>query len=353
MTASLATAPPPVPFKNVLEVGAQFFKRLTTVKMPEAKLTVGLDIGSTAIKVVALGAKKGGGLRPVIAQSFTAIEPGQEADASGAIKTAVAKLQIPVRTVNLSVSGQWVIMRIVEMPVMKPDEMRQALPFEAQRYLPFSIQDVMVDGVVLGSIDATKMWVLIVACKKELIDRRLDWVRRAGLEPLLIDVDALALANSFLSGVNGQQRVEGTRSLINVGAQLTSLVIFQGDAPYLVRDVPWGGDKLIRHVAEQTGLEAGAVQKELVQGEASSALQSVLRLASESLVTELQLSFDYFENRFGQPPDEILVSGGLGQSALFREALKSHLSQTVTPWIPVQGLSGQFAVAYGLALRTN
>ena len=180
-----------------------------------------------------------------------------------------------------------------------------------------------------------------------------DYTAVVELDGAPVETVALALANSFLSGMNGQPRVEGTRSLINVGAQFTSLVIFQGDTPYLVRDVPWGGDKLVRRAAEQMGLEAEAVQKELVQGEASSALQSVLRLASESLVTELQLSFDYFENRFGQPPDEILVSGGLGQSAAFREALKSHLSQTITPWAPVQGLSGQFAVAYGLALRTS
>ena len=351
MTAS-AAAPPAIPFKNALESAGQLFRRLTTVKMPEAKLSVGLDIGSTSIKVVALGAKRSGSARPVVGQSVVTLEAGEDTDASAAIKTAVAKLHMPVRTVNISVSGQWVIMRIVEMPVMKPNEIRQALPFEAQRYLPFSIQDVVVDGAVLGSIDATKMWVLIVACKKELIERRLDWVRRAGLDPALIDVDALALANSFLAGADGQ-RPGGTRSLINVGAQLSSLVIFQGDTPYLVRDIPWGGEKCVRHVAEQTGLDAEAVQKELSQGETSSALQSALRLASESLVTELQLSFDYFENRFGQPPEEILVSGGLGQSALFREALKSHLTQTITPWAPVQGLSAQMVVAYGLALRTS
>lgn len=345
------TPAPALPFKNVLKSAGWVFKRLTTVKVPEAKLTVGLDIGSTSVKVVALGPKKSG-TRSIVGQSLVPIETGQEADASGAIKTAMAKLHFPARTVNISVSGQWVIMRIIEMPIMKPNEIRQALPFEAQRYLPFSIQDVVIDGVVLGSIDATKMWVLIVACKKELIERRVDWVRRAGLEVNIIDVDALALANGFLASIDGR-RLEGTRSLINVGAQVTSLVIFQGETPYLVRDVPWGSDKLIRHVAEQTGLEAEAVHKELVQGEASSALQSALRLASESMVTELQLSFDYFENRFGQPPDEILVSGGLGESAVFREALKSHLTQTITFWTPAQGLPAQFAVAYGLAMRTS
>ena len=80
---------------------------------------------------------------------------------------------------------------------------------------------------------------------------------------------------------------------------------------------------------------------------------NALKAATESLVTELQLSFDYFENRFGQPPDQVLLSGGAVQMAGLIEALKSHLTQTVTVWAPMKGLPSQYAVAYGLALRTN
>ena len=338
-------------FVSVLKPVTQLFNRLTTIKQVEPKVTVGLDVGSTSVKVVALGARKGNAPRPIIGQSLVPLQPEQDTDPSEPIKTAVAGLHIPARIVNLSVSGQWVIMRIVEMPPMKPGEIKQALPFEAQRYLPFNIQDVIIDGTVLGPADAHKSWVLIVACKKELIERRVDWVRRAGLDVALIDVDALALANGWLASVDGH-RAQGTRALINVGAQLTNLIIFQGDIPYLVRDIPWGGDKLTRNAAEQIGIEATTVSKELAQGELSAELLSAMKLSSEALVTELQLSFDYFENRFGQPPEEMFLSGGLGQSVGFINALKSHLTQAVTPWAPAAGISGQFAVAYGLALRT-
>jgi hypothetical protein len=72
---------------------------------------------------------------------------------------------------------------------------------------------------------------------------------------------------------------------------------------------------------------------------------------SETLVAELQLSFDYFESHFGQPPEDVLVSGGLSEAPLFVGALKAHLAQAVTVWEPTPGIPGQFAVAYGLALR--
>lgn len=339
------------PLPAVLRSASDLFRRLTVIRPKEAKLTVGLDIGSHSVKVVALGPRKIGSTRPLLGQNIVPIPAGSDADPSDTIKSAVSVLQIPTRQVNISVSGQWVIMRIVEMPTMKPHEMKQALPFEAQRYLPFNLQDVIIDGASLGPAEGNKTWVLIVACKKELIERRMDWVKRAGFEPSLIDVDALALANSYLGTANGSAS-EQTSALINIGAQLSNLVIFKGETPYLVRDVPWGGDKLLRGVAEQAGLEPEELNKQLAGGQPSHDLSATMKTVTEALMTELQLSFDYFENRFGQPPERLLVSGGVVQMPGFVESLKGQIAQPVESWTPVNGLSAQFAVAYGLALRS-
>ncbi|MBI3011841.1 MAG: pilus assembly protein PilM [Candidatus Omnitrophica bacterium] len=342
-----------LPVATALKSAAEFFQRLTTVRAHEARLTVGLDVGSTSVKAVALGARKGAvGLRPIIGQSLTPLPAEKDADPVEAIKAAVDGLRVPVAWVNLAVSGPWVILRIIELPKMKPQELKQALPFEAQRYLPFNIQDVVIDGAALGPSEGNKAWVVIVACKKDLLERRIDWARRAGFGVELIDVDALALTNGFLAGANSH-RSEGTRAVINVGGQLTNLVVLRGEIPYLVRDIPWGGEKLARHLSEQTGLPAEVVSQELAQAEPRPEMPNALKLSSEALVTELQLSFDYFENRFNQPPEEVLVSGGLSQSNAFLNVLKSQMTQTVTSWTPTPELSGQFAVAYGLALRTD
>lgn len=329
-----------------------FLQRLTTAKPKERKLTVGLDIGSTSVKVVALGASKAWGKRPIVGQNLVPVNSEQGSDVPEAIKSAIGTLKLPSRPVNLAVSGPWIIMRVVEMPPMKPAELRQALPFEAQRYLPFNVEDVVLDAAPLGPSETNKVWVLVVACKKELLERRVDWVKRAGYEPALIDVDALALANAFLAGGDGTSPT-GLRAVMNVGAQLTNLVVLKDQMPYLVRDVPWGAEKMLRHMADQMGKDAQAVAQELQQGKGGEELQSTLKMTCEGLVTELQLSFDYVENRFGRPPEAIFVTGGLSQSAPFLEALKSHMSQPVTPWTPRSGLSGQFAVAYGLSLRSD
>ena len=342
---------PSVPFANVVQPAKDLFKRLTTITPTEAKTVVGLDIGSTSIKVIALGSRKGAGPRPIIAQNLVPLDAGQEADASGAIKSAMTTLQLPVRVVNISVSGQWVIMRIVEMPTMKPAEMRQALPFEAQRYLPFNVQDVVLDGTVLGPAENNKMWVLIVACKRELLERRISWVQQAGYTVVCIDVDALALANAFVEQA-GERPKGGIHALIDVGAQRTSLVVLKNGIPYLVRDIPWGAVKLVRHMAEQLGVDEAALGQQLTHDVPLPAeLVEAMKRISESLTVDLQLSFDFFENRFGPSPEQLLISGGLSQCAGFVDALKSHFAQPIAAWSPAAGLSGAYAVAYGLALR--
>ena len=330
----------------------QWLTRLIRISPKETRYALGIDIGASSVKAVLLGPRRAGGVRPIVNRQVVPLPEGSDADPAEAVKSAVAALQSPVRIAAMAVSGQWVIMRVVELPTMKAEEMKQALPFEAQRHLPFNVQDVVIDGVVLGPSDEHKNWVLIVACKKELIERRLDCAKRAGLELSVLDVDAIALANSFLAGPEGAP-AEGTRALLDVGAQLSNLVVFRGRIPYLVRDIPWGSEKLLRAVAEQQGLEPAVASQRLLEASPPQEFVEAVKLMSEALVTELQLSFDYFENRFGQPPEDILVTGGLSQATAFMQALTSHFPQRVRGWSPAKDVPGQFSVAYGLALRAG
>jgi len=342
----------PLPFAGALRSGGALLKHLSKVTPKSPKLTIGLDIGSSAVKVIVLGPRKALGGRAVIGQQLSPVRQADEAEIASVIKEAIGTLALPTKAVTLSVSGQWVIMRVLEMPAVSPTELQQALPFEAQRYLPFNIQDVVLDGAVLAPAEGNKVWVLVVACKRDLLERRINWVRQAGFEPSVIDVDALALVNAFLEQANGH-KASGTHALINVGSQWTNLAVLKDGVPYLVRDVPWGAEKLTRQLADQLGLDEAAVSSQLTQQVAlTPQLIEAVKVACETLVADLQLSFDFFENRFGPPPEQLMMSGGVAQQPVFLEALKAHLTQPVVPWTPGGGLSSQFAIAYGLALRT-
>ena len=330
----------------------QLVKRLAAPRPPQPKMTVGVDLGTSSLKLVVLGPRKASGSRPLLGQRLLDIPEGAEAETSTLLKQATTAMSLSVNQVNLSVSGQWVIIRVVEMPKLAPHELAQALPFEAQRSLPFNVQEVVLDGVILGPAEGNKMWVLVVACKRDLLERRMDWLKQAELEPGVIDVDALAVTNAFLEQQGNSRKSIGTHALINVGAQWTNLVVLKEHVPYLIRDIPWGAGKLIRHVAEQLKSDEATVTPTLLQPSAvPPEWIAAMKTGCESLVADLQLSFDFFENRFGTPPERVMVSGGLGQCAGFVEALKQSVAQPCAAWEPRPGLGGRFTVAYGLALR--
>jgi type IV pilus assembly protein PilM len=327
-------------------------KEFAAIKPQEPKISVGLDIGSSSIKLVALGARNLSGLRPLIAQHIEPFRESEEGSATRAIRAAISSIRSPIKSVNLSVSGQWVIMRVIEMPTLAETELKQALPFEAQRHLPFNVQDVVLDGAVLGPSDANKSWVLLVACKKDMVDSRISLIKQAGLEPGAVDVDSVAIANAFVTSANGNKLVH-TYALLNVGAQWTNLTVLKGTVPYLVRDIPWGFEKMVRQLAEQLGKDASYIVQQLrPNSNPATEILEAMKVSCESLTTDLQLSFDFFENRFGTPPEQIIVCGGTSQCPGFMDALKSHLAQSLNPWtFGPNGLSRQMVVAYGLALH--
>ena len=342
----------PVPFAHAAQSGWQLLQRLATVQPRHPKFTIGLDVGSSAVKVVALGSRKASSTPPLLGHHQVVLTGSSDAEISSAIKEAVSTLALPVKTVTFSVSGQAVILRVVEMPTMKPEELAQALPIEAQRHLPFQIKDVALDGAILGPADDHKIWVLLVACKREFLEHRIQVVQQAGFSPGCIDVDTLALANAFLQQGNGQPST-GAHAVVNVGAEQTNLAVLRGATPDLIRDIPWGATKFIHQAAEQLGRDPAEVAAQLRQAAPlSPEFQAAIKAACDSITADLQLSFDFFENRFGISPDRLLMSGGLSECAGFLEGLRAHLTLPISPWSPVSELSGAYTIAYGLALRT-
>ena len=313
----------------------------------EPKITVGLDIGSSSIKAVALGINRAGA-RPIIGYGLVPLNQGEEFYSADTIKTALVDMPAQTNPVVIGVAGQSVFLRIVDMPEVSPHELKRALPLEAERFLPFAVGDVEMDGQILSRNDKQKVSVLIAACKKDLIQRRIDLLESAGLMLSAIDADALAVANAYLA--QNERASYKACALLHVGAGLTNLVIFRDEVPALVRDIPWGAEHFVEELSHHLGMEKNVAGQEFMRDSFSEQAGEALRLACEALVVEVQLSFDYFENQHGKPPEGLLLSGGCSLSKAFLNALASHFVQPVNGWSP-EGLSSQFAVAYGLALR--
>src|SRR5919112_4489301 len=161
--------------------------------------TVGLDIGSGLIKLVAISHASGG---PVLTKvAFTSIgndaivegeimDPGIVAEA---IKECMASAGVKTKQVVTAVGGRDVIVKKITMDRMKENDAREVIRWEAEQHVPFDIKSVELDFQILNPDEqGLRMEVLLVAAKRELVENRLSLLAEAGLNPAVIDVHAFA-----------------------------------------------------------------------------------------------------------------------------------------------------------------
>ncbi|MFA5275360.1 MAG: type IV pilus assembly protein PilM [Candidatus Omnitrophota bacterium] len=325
------------------------------------RVSVGLDIGSSAIKAVKLKFSS----ESVELTGFTS-EPS-EIDPIGALKKI--RESLGADTVNISVSGPATVIRYVTFPKMSEAELHQALKFEAQKHIPFPVADVNLDGFILkDGLSDNKMLVLLAAAKKEIISQRIKTVTDAGIKVLVTDIDALALINAFNFNYPQISPVEPKAvALLNIGASISNLSILEGGSPRLSRDMHFGGNNFTQKIADIFAIDFKAA--ELLKLKPDNAGANKVGVAIDSvltnLATEIRTSFDFYESQSASSVTKIFLSGGAAQFSALKEMLSSILGMDVEVWDPLKKInisprldpeklkviSGQFTVAIGLGLR--
>ena len=168
------------------------------------------------------------------------------------------------RSVVLGVANQRVVVRLLDFPRMEPEDLRGAVGYEAQDHIPMPLEDAVLDYVVLGPREegSDHDRVLVVAAQRGMIDRYISAVRAGGLRPVGVDVKALSLTRSTLPDPFFGE--EGAVLLLDVGAEITNLVVTDGRRPSLTRFVPGGLDDFVSAAAEAADLPADAAEKEVL-----------------------------------------------------------------------------------------
>ncbi|MEE9382752.1 MAG: type IV pilus assembly protein PilM [Nannocystaceae bacterium] len=271
-----------------------------------AKHCIGLDIGSSAIKLVQIKS----GRRAMSLQNF-GIEPlPPQAIVDGAvmnhgvivdaIKDLTTRIHLRGRDVAISVSGNSVIIKRITIPAMEGAALEEQMKWEVQQNIPFSRDDVSVDHTVL--VEQTpegQMEVLLVAAKKEVVDQYLHVVRDAGLHPTVVDTAAFASQNAIEAAV-GLAPGEVV-AIINVGARLSTISIVEDGMPVFNRDIGAGGNTYTDAIQNRLGIDTEGAEAYKVGGASPSSadmvpqeVHSVLAQISEQIAGELQRSIDFF-----------------------------------------------------------
>jgi type IV pilus assembly protein PilM len=159
------------------------------------------------------------------------------------------------RRVRVGIANQRTVLRTLELPpVTDQKELAAAVAFQAQDQVPMPLGNAVMDFHALGVVDTPagpRQRVVLVAAQRDMVERLLTAVRRAGLTPEGVDLSAFALIRSLYrpQGEDGQPRV----LYLNVDG-LTNLAIAEGKVCRFTRVVGGGLEAMAVEVAERRGI---------------------------------------------------------------------------------------------------
>jgi len=349
-----------------------------TVKFKES---IGLDIGNHSIKMVHLK-KTHQGYKLLNCESLSTIPEGIEPvfsdlspDRYGPILSQLVKTMKlkskKIKHLVSSIGGDNTSIKQIKTIFLPDEELESALFFEAKKHLPISGSEMNLDYQVLNVEEKTNnMNILLASSTKALLKEHSNILTSADLTPGIVDLESLAVANSFI--LNSENE-DGVYVILNIGAFKTNMVIYSSTSKFFARDIAYGGFNLTKDImkmqkisyeeAETYKLEHGLKEEEVKKDKTSILALDITEKNTVELITqEVKRSLRFYVKEAGNSDfRKILLVGGSANLKGLPEYITEQLQVPTEVFNPFRNLEDsnrpgttndpQFAVALGLALR--
>lgn len=287
---------------------------------------VGLDIGATGIRAVEAVTSTGRKAGPQVVRlgveplPFGAVRDGEVQDpelVARALRHLWSRSKFSTKDVAIGVGNQRVLVRDLDVPAMPLAQIKAGLPYQVQELLPMAVDDALLDFYPTEEVDAPHGRMLrgmLVAAQRDTVTANIMAVESAGLHPRIVDLNAFALLRAFARGAYADQIV----GLVDVGANLTTIVVASAGQPRIVRTIAAGGNDVTAALTSQLGIaapEAEALKREVGVGFAQPAERQgageVVGGVTQRLVEAIRNTFVYYSgNHPGAPISGVILTGG-------------------------------------------
>jgi len=316
---------------------------------------VGLDIGQTVIKAVRLRRSFTG------QESITYFQQELPAplDAGGTplaetLSRFIAAHKLGGAEIVTALPCRELFIRTLALPFRDPRKLVQVVPYEVENLIPLPLEEVAVDYQVLGPTgrngngEDNGADVLVAAVPHTTLARHLQLLTEAGIEPRLIDVDALALYSLMQYLERRGLAFPPDLAMIDIGASKTTVCLTHRGRPSVIRTIAWGSQQLTQALAERHNCpqaEAEARKKTMSARELEPWLTALQR--------DLQITLHGYETATKTRLRQFWLSGGGSElrdvPAWLEERLEMEalaLPETADKVCPPP-----FAIALGLAAK--
>lgn len=342
---------------------------------------LGLDISSTAVKLLELSQQSGRGGVQYRVESY-AVEP---LPAKAVLEKNIADVEAVGETVRkvfkragtrtkkavVAVSGSAVITKVISMSATLSDsEMESQIQLEADQYIPYPLEEVNIDFEILGPSEAPEMVdVLLAASRSENVDDRVAALDVAGLACEVVDVEAYAMekACTQLSAQWPNGGHEQVVAVADIGATTTTLNVLYNNQIVYTREQNFGGRQLTEEIQRRYGLsieEAGMAKRE--GGLPDNYVPEVLEPFKEAMAQQVSRAIQFFYSASNyNAVDLIVLAGGCASVPGVDELIHQRVgvetilanpfaNMSVGARVKPQALSNDapsMMIACGLALR--
>lgn len=288
---------------------------------PKGRHLIGLDVGTTSVKLVEL-ARQGGGFS-LKSYGVEPLEPGWVVDKAivnteevgDAIARLVRRSGVSTKDAATAVSGSAVITKIIDMDASLNDTERETqIRLDAEQYIPYPLSEVNLDFEVLGPsmVGDHLVRVLLAASRSENVDQRVEALSVGGLTTKVMDIEAHAVERAFALMVDSLPGHPEIVALIDIGNTQTTLHIAKDGEFIYSREQSFGGSQLTEAIQTRYGLsyEDAVVAKRdsgLPEGYRDEILLPFLENAVQQISRSLQF---YFSSSQYNNVDHIVLCGG-------------------------------------------
>ncbi|MGZ8665781.1 MAG: type IV pilus assembly protein PilM [Solirubrobacterales bacterium] len=288
------------------------------------------------------------------------------------------------RRVRLGVANPWVVVRTLRLPAIDdPVELEAAVRFQAQEQIPMPIEQAVLDHRIVGGIPAAEgspaqVDVVVVAARREMILALLQPLRKAGLQPVGVDLSAFGLIRALgvptdqHEGAEGAPAQSSEATLFCHVSAVTNLAIARGTSCLFTRVSPVGLEAPAADLAASTGLPLEHARLwlahvglgrplEQIDGDPQTAVhaRAAIEEGASPLLDELRTSLDYYGAQEGAIPVGRVVLCGPGSAI---PGLAEHMQSVIGLPFAVgrpHALAGyddasaaRLTLSYGLALES-
>jgi type IV pilus assembly protein PilM len=289
---------------------------------------MGVDISATGIKLVELAQSRTGyelksmAIVPLPRDAIVENTIIDSMAVSQALLDAIEVARPSSSNVAIAVSGNAVIIKTISMQTMTEFELETQIQFEADQHVPYDIDDVYLDFQILGksSSDAEEMDVVLVACKREVVEDFQLVLNEAGLQAKCVDCAVFALENAAeLTEEHGTYGGEAevvspedaqVNALVNIGASLMNINVLIDGQMSFVRDQFFGGHNLTEEIQKEHKISYQAAEQMKLENFSGISPEALERFYV-GLTSELVRSLDFYAANHAEfPVQKILLSGG-------------------------------------------